>query len=300
MTKRNPLSQIFFLVLMSTTFLACGKADQFLYTVKNQKQKNLFCDCPADFTPTSDFSKCSRESKISPLKPTNPTLILPGDDGPYYRAALYLANTDGDPNWPFVTVSEYYNGRDPFMLDAKNSTFPFTTISTIDPVFQFWHRRVTGPERVSIKGKLAEVWYTKTFCIDLPSPKNYLIHVGADNKYRIKIDGKTFAICDMDGCFGTGVLYNQSLPTGKHLVELKFINKDQDSWGAAWFEIFDNSFRDAKQARFGANMKVVYSSKSLVGDFWDYSDEICPEGYAYDVCSKDKTCTKLEYADCRK
>lgn len=288
------------LLILSGAFLSCGKADHYLYIAKNQKMKNMFCDCPAGFSPTDDFLKCSRESKVDPLKPGDPSPILVGDDGPYYHASLNLADADGNQNWPFDVQGDEFDGVHPYVFDSTHQPLPFGGVLTTDPAYLFWRLRATGPDRVTIKGEQAEQWYSKTFCVDLPSPKNYLIHIGADNNYQVKIDGKAFANCvDSAYCFTSGILYNQSFSTGKHLVELKFVNHDESSPGAVWFEIFDNTFQDAKNARHDGDMKVVYSSKTLVGDFWDHSGEVCPDGYAYDVCDKDKKCTKLEYQDCR-
>jgi len=68
--------------------------------------------------------------------------------------------------------------------------------------------------------------------------------------------------------------------------------------GAAWFEVFDNTLPEIKAAAQDSDLNVIYSTKNLVGDTWDYSGEICPAGYAYDVCSQDKMCTKIAYEDC--
>jgi len=299
-TAVNAVVSCVAVILVCTILAACGKADHYLYIAKNQTMKNMFCDCPAGFSPTSDFLKCSRESVVAPSKPSNPSPIVRGDDDgqSYYTSALFLADADGNSNWPFQTKGKYFDGTHPYVVDSTKSLLAFNGIQLSDPAFSFWRSRVVGNNRVSIQGANDNQWYTKTFCIDLPNPKNYLIHVGADNNYRVKIDGKEFADCTTsDTCFSSAILYNQSFSAGKHLVELKYVNLGAQ--GAVWFEVFDNTFNDAKNARRDSDLNVVYSSKSLLGDFWDYTNEICPDGYAYDVCSKDKKCSKLEYQDCR-
>lgn len=41
----------------------------------------------------------------------------------------------------------------------------------------------------------ADYRMTKTFCVTIPSPQSYVLHVGADNDWKVKIDGKDFAAC---------------------------------------------------------------------------------------------------------
>jgi hypothetical protein len=269
----------------------CGHED-FLYQLRARGQvARVTCKCESGFLPTGDFHQCVREQKIAPSIAANPLPIIQGDvDGSYYCEDAVLTSTTSHTAWPFLHQHDT-SGYTSQLYDANQVALPSTHMHS-----PYWISRVLGPNRVTIKSASDDTWMTKTFCVDISAAQSYVLHVGADNNWKIKIDGQDFASCGYSYCFKNGAFMEQEFATGKHLVELKYINEGGP--GAVWFEVFNNTLPEIKAAAQDSDLNTIYSTKNLVGDFWDYSGEICPVGYAYDVCSQDKMCTKIEHADC--
>lgn len=276
-----------FLILASS----CGKETSFLYIVnKSNAPKIEPCECPDGFFQNEDQKQCVRETRTEPRAPGNPSRILLGDDNAsYFSRPVCLTDVSKNKNWPFDTQVDQSQGVT--LLDSKSTTVPYK-----NTVNNYWRDRVIGFNRVGVKGVDNNIWYTKTFCIDIKSPKDYVMQIGADNKWKIKIDGKDFAFCDDNYCHIGGLFMNEGFAAGKHLVELKYLNIGGPA--SVWFEVFDNTLQDVVNAKKDSDMNVVYSTRSLIGQNWDYSGEICPEGYAYDICNADKMCSKIEYQSC--
>jgi hypothetical protein len=229
---------------------------------------------------------CTRESKTDPQSGGLGRPIRIGDGfGHYLSESLFFADADVTKDWPISfeprTAATDHGGR-----ALSESRIPVTP---------FWFDRVNSPARITIASD-PQLWHTKTVCIDIPREKTYTIFVGSDNRWNLKIDGVDYGMCTGDFCFVDGRFISQTLKSGKHLVEMKYY--DYGGWGALWYEIYDQPIESVRAATRESDLSVLFSTKSLVGQTWDFSGEVCPEGYAYDVCAGDKKCTKLERSAC--
>lgn len=283
------------LVLVFTA-VGCSKDHGFLHFERNVAPEVAppppsNCRCPEGFTQSPDDSRCTRETFAEPLRPSDPQPILIGDtDGSYLSWGMHLADVSRNTNWP---LDAFRDARQPpFLIDAAYNPIPLESFSN-----PFWRERVLGWNRVSISGARAHVEYTKTFCVDIQAEKNYVVFVGSDNSWKLKLNGQLAAECRSDHCFVHGLFMNQAFPAGRTLVELKYQNYGGP--GSTWFEVFDNSLAEIRDTQSANGLNIVYSTDRLVGDLWDYTGQICPDGFVYDICSSDKKCRKLETEACK-
>lgn len=254
------------------------------------------CACAPGFVATPDGSQCTREIAVDPIRTSDPQPILLGDvDSSYHSWGAHMADVSSNRNWPFSAFQDVHNSGMPALADASRSTVQTQMFTPADSG-AFWRDRVVGGNRVTVRGPNANVEYTKTFCVDIQSPKDYVIHIGADNTWRMKMNGVPYADCHSDHCFVYGLFMNQSFPAGKTRVELKYTNHGGP--GSVWFEVFDNTLDQIRTVQSASSLRTVYSTSRLVGDVWDYTGEICPNGYVYDVCSSDRRCRKIETQAC--
>lgn len=245
------------------------------------------CQCPEGFTVNPARDGCTRESRVDPTLNPNAYPIVLGDTvGSYASANSYFEDGNASTNWP-LALEPWKRGA-----DAGGAVLP----GTAEGISPFWLDRVRGLNRVSIKSEKQGVWHTKTVCIDAPEEKVYSFFVGSDNNWLIRIDGSDYARCSGSYCFVDLRFLSQSLKSGKHLVELKYI--DEGAYGALWYEIFNQNIESLKTVASERDLNIIFTSKSLVGQKWDYSGEICPPGYSYDICDATKKCTKLEKSEC--
>ncbi len=273
---------------LTAVLLLASCQDQNFLNYSREKARNplLECKCPGGFTVNPGADGCGRELKADPTSTGTPELIEIGDtDGSYLSQRLYFANGDASTQWPFAL--EPRSGA----IDATLHPLP----EAVTPMAPFWRNRVLAPDRISIRST-PYIWHTKTVCVDLPKEKLYTIFIGGDNNWNLKVDGVDYAKCTQEYCFVDGRFIAQTFKSGKHLVEMKYF--DQGGFGALWYEIYDQPLDSVRAATQAADLKILFSTKTLVGQRWDYSGEICPPGYAYDVCANDHKCTKLEKAAC--
>lgn len=265
-----------------------GCQDRDFLNINDEKARNplLNCRCPSGFTMNPGADGCTRELKVDPTGAGNGRMIEVGDSvASYLNSRLHFTNADASTDWPLSF--EPYTGA----KDRSGVALP----ETITPVTPFWRDRVLATNRISIKSE-TYIWHTKTVCIDIQREKTYTIFIGADNLWNLKIDGLDYAKCEGSYCFVDGRFMSQTLKSGKHLVEMKYL--DEGSYGALWYEVYDQSLDSVRAATKESDLSVLFSTRSLIGQTWDFGGEICPPGYAYDVCAGDKKCTKLEQSAC--
>jgi hypothetical protein len=229
---------------------------------------------------------CSRELKADPTSGQGALIVIGDTDLTYNSGPDYFANTSGSTNWPFTLAS--YTGA----IDAVGNPVSETSVGLL----RYWQNRVLDPvNRISISST-PFVWHTKSVCIDIPAAQTYTVLAGGDNRWKIKIDGNPYAGCSDTLCFRNARFLSQDFTSGKHLVEMSYFNDGGP--GALWYEIYTNDLKSLQNATQDSDLKLLFSTKSLVGQNWDYDGEACPPGYSYDACANDHKCTKLEKSAC--
>jgi hypothetical protein len=246
----------------------------------------LSCRCPAGYTVNPAADGCTRELKADPSTGAG-ALIEVGDTDPSYLGGPdYFATTTGATDWPF-TLGSYSSA-----VDTHGDPIPETSAGLLP----YWQDRVLNDNtRISIKST-PYVWHTKSVCIDIPLAQTYSILAGGDNKWKMKIDGAPYAECADTLCFRNARFLSQKFDSGKHLVELSYENDGGP--GALWFEVYTNSLASLQNASRDSDLDLLFSTKDLVGQRWDYDGVACPPGYSYDACANDHKCTKLEKSAC--
>lgn len=273
------------LALLTATSCSPGG---FLYYKEPTLAKQFECQCPETYKPSLDGSDCVREETTEPLRPPNPVAIEAGDeDDSYFSEESYFFETNGNTDWPF-NINTY--GVDP-AIDSKGIAVPYRKLPPATPAF--WRDHVLGPSRITISGPDYGIWYTKSFCLKGDQVRRYVMLVGGDNNWKMKLDGKPFASCSSSYCFKSGTFMEQTLPSGNSIVELQYLN--QGGPGTVWFEFFKNNLSEVQNAQSEYDLNLVFSTKQLIGQNWDFTAEVCPPGYAYDVCSPPPAlCRKTE------
>ncbi len=263
--------------------------DKDFLNIENLKERMplLGCRCPGGFTANPGQDGCTRESKVDPSGGSIGRMIELGDESSSYLSEIfYFTDADATTDWPIAFEPRTST------VDHSGRPLPETVVASIP----FWVDRVFGKDKISIKSHPG-LWHTKTVCIDIQREKSYTIHIGGDNNWGLKIDGLEYGSCTRSYCFVNGRFISQTLKSGKHLVEMKYYNYPQSS-GALWYEIYDQPMAEVQAATKESDLSILFTTKSLVGQYWDFAGEICPPGYAYDVCAGDNKCTKLEKAAC--
>jgi hypothetical protein len=246
------------------------------------------CKCPTGYEVNPAQDGCTKQSYQDFVQDMNAKQVLLGDNFSGYGQSQFFEEGQESDKWPyrFDPVAKGKNAQGEDLIGEK-----------LETPSVFWHERIVGPNRVSVKSREQYIWHAKTVCINLDQEKSYSLLIGGDNFWRIKIDGIPFASCDQsEWCWRDLRFVSQTLKSGKHLVELKYYDAGYD--GALWYEVFDQSLESLKTASSESDLNIKFSSASLIGQTWDYSGEVCPEGYSYDACSPDKKCVKLEKAKC--
>lgn len=146
------------------------------------------------------------------------------------------------------------------------------------------------------------VWMGFSVCLSgLPtSSKVYYVGIGANDAYRIVLDGDEIVNTYFGPNNGTsepyGIwhIYPVTIGTGDHTLEIYGLNIAKDA--ALGCEIYDNTFSELTASTSINDLNIVYSTsgeteaqifKDLIGNFLN-SGQTCPRGYYYSDC--DGTC----------
>lgn len=277
------------------------------------------CNCNAGYTPTADGLRCSKVTTVpaNPVSP-GPSMVRGDENGNYEsNAALVDNGSNALPSGNSSSVFTTHPGDWGVLRPQVNFT-PVTQENFISPSTASWNflrsrfgNYGNGPGRYGTSKLAIKIGggnpmqssaigtYTKSYCVQVPNEKDYLIHVGADNTWKVKINGSPYAHCNDQYCFKSGFFFKQSFPAGISLIELEYTN--EGAFAGIWFEILDNSLSQMKTVSNENQLNKIFStSNNPNGMSWDYSSSNppCPSGYSYNRCSSNPVCTKIEYDSC--
>lgn len=282
------------------------------------------CQCSAGYAPTADGVRCVKSSTVPANAASGPAMVRGDENGNYESNAALVEGLSqlpsGNSSSAFVMTPAHWDEGVPLVnatpVALENRIRP---AGPTQPTWNFLWKRFGlyatnnptgmgsfGTSRLAVKigggdpmNSSAVGTFTKSYCIDLPSEKNYVIHVGADNMWKVKINGSPYAECTSDTCFDSGFFIRQNFPAGKNVVEIQYTNLH--GYAGIWFEVLDNSLEQIKTANNESQLIKLFSTGNDVsGLSWDYSstNPPCPSGYAYNRCDPNPVCTKTEYESC--
>jgi hypothetical protein len=228
---------------------------------------------------------------------------------------------------PLVPVTfTSYSTSGTFVYDAGYSVSGFTNISggdfSILPNVTLWKNifgnTIDGPlNRCAVwtsagpSSQPINTWVGFSQCIDIEETKTYYIGIGADNDFRLVIDGTTIVNTRLSNTywylsggnrpFNRWNVYPITLNSGNHIVELYGWNLG--SYGSVGCEIYDNTLSELQSATLYSDLNVLFTSsgKSEVTIVQNSSGEYlssgytCSSGYVYNACND--TCVKYEFCD---
>lgn len=270
---------------VASALSGCQDKDFLNYNVEKTRNPLLNCRCPEGFTMNPAADGCTKETKVDPNSGQGALIELGDTDASYLSGPNYFADLSTVTDWP-IALEPYADG-----VDASGKRVPETSVGLLP----YWQDRVLRSNRISIRSTPG-VWHTKSVCVDIPAARTYSVLAGGDNNWSINIDGAPYAGCAGSYCFRNARFMSQEFASGKHLVEMKYY--DQGGAGALWFEVYRNSLSSLQRATSDSDLDLLFSTKDLVGQNWDYDGAACPPGYSYDACSKERKCTKLEKSAC--
>jgi hypothetical protein len=146
------------------------------------------------------------------------------------------------------------------------------------------------------------IWMGFSVCLSgsPTSAKEYYVGIGANDAYRIVLDGNEIVNTYFGPNNGTsepyGIwhLYPVTIGTGDHTLEIYGLNIAKDA--ALGCEIYDNTFSELTASTVISDLNIVYSTsgeteaklfRDLIGNYIS-SGVTCPKGYYYSEC--DGTC----------
>ena len=149
------------------------------------------------------------------------------------------------------------------------------------------------------------IWMGFSVCLSgsPTSAKVYYVGIGANDAYRIVLDGDEIVNTYYGPNNGTSEpyglwhLYPVTIGTGNHTLEIYGLNIAKDA--ALGCEIYDNTFSELTASTVISDLNIVYSTsgeteaklfRDLIGNYVS-SGETCPKGYYYSEC--DGTCKQL-------
>lgn len=152
------------------------------------------------------------------------------------------------------------------------------------------------------------VWLGFTYCMKDVLPGQYYIGVGADNDFRIEIDGVTILNSEPGNLsnlmkFESWHVYPITLTAGDHIIGLYGFNENRTGTNPAAFgcEIYNNTLDDLINADNVNDLDIIFTSADfinqqipIVKDFdgnYTSSGYTCPIGYEYAPC--DNNCWKI-------
>jgi hypothetical protein len=142
-------------------------------------------------------------------------------------------------------------------------------------------------------------WIGFSVCINVTTTKTYYIGLGADNAFRLNLDGVTILDNTLPGgesnTFATFTYWNVypiTLTAGNHTLQLLGINFS--SIGSFGCEIYDNTFNQLTAATNVNQINIIYSSsgqsRTDISLSYPANQQLaqgwtCPNGYYYSTCS---------------
>lgn len=244
---------------------------------------------------------------------------LPYDDTRCYRTTTTSYTAPTSPYSAVRTYNSVFSSDSTRFYDTYNNDGSGTYISIgTTPVWKNSTSSSTdGPmNRCSIWTSAGisptplNTWVGLSDCLEgFTEEKTYYIGIGADNFYRLTIDGGNLLNLDnytpgvppVFESFGNWHVYPVVIGPGSHVIEMWGLN----TLGPAGFacEIYDNTLSELTGATNVNQLNIIFSTSgytqfTVVQDTnGNYLPEgySCPSGYVYSVC--DGNCIQYEYCD---
>jgi hypothetical protein len=261
---------------------------------------DICIDCPTGYTWTAiDGSSCVALETVSATAPQYP---LTAYTRTYYEYSM-SGTTIFEPGWNVNgtgTVNTVLNTPSLWKNTSTtngplNRTGLWVDLDTADPV-----------------DYPLNVWVGFNFCVTGFTGGTYYIGLGADNEYRLEIDGNV--ILDTSSVTGTPEsldkfrkwhVYPVTLTGGQHIIGLYGYNQTNPGINPAGFgcEIYNNTLSELVNANNINDLNIIFSSTEFIGEIIQVvkdgngqyltSGYTCPTGYEYAPC--DGTCWKNIY-----
>ena len=208
----------------------------------------------------------------------------PGLSSTFYGPEIFPAYNDNTTVWGKSTTI----GRLNFTGLWPTTTNPFNPINT---------------------------WIGFTSCVDIISATTYYIGIGADDYFRLKLNGNLIvevnplfllngqAYTPYGSTFATWSVFPITLQAGQNYIELEGFN----AGGTAAFgaEIYSGNLQTltATTTQIDLSALTIFSTSDLIGQSIPNvgsSGYTCPEGYVLNSCSPTQYCVRVVRTPCAK
>lgn len=242
------------------------------------------CECPEGFEPRPADDGCERESTVPATQIGEPGEICAID--PYFAYGMFGARyPDG------LSVQDSYWGQNDSVNNGRlNASGVWACEGSTG-------QAGSNPVRE---------WIGVAVCLEVDEPGDYLVGLGADNRFRMSLDGALAFEKDEyhTRVFNYWWMQPLSLPSGKHVLELEGYNDGSIAGFAA--EIAGpfpagSLVDDASMSAVDYANSLVFTTASLPGSRFvlgENSGWTCPDGSTYDACAEEPECVVLESAAC--
>ncbi|HTJ11855.1 MAG TPA: hypothetical protein VL547_07515 [Dinghuibacter sp.] len=225
------------------------------------------------------------------------SIYLPGYDT-LGNGTLYVSNYTGNSYWNGVSCSGGGGGEAFALKKAASSIQPLATApatcnmlpsARLDTdcgplnTLGIWTCKGYGLIRPNEDGRLpATQWIGFSRMFKAPATQTYYLAVGADDFYKVKIDGQTVINrFNATGDFQAWYAYPIQLTKGWHIIEMQAWNQLAGASMAA--EIYGATPSQIIGAQGYANLDTIFSTLNMIGaGMWGVATA-CPAGYAFDL-----------------
>jgi hypothetical protein len=128
----------------------------------------------------------------------------------------------------------------------------------------------------------------------VPTTKTYYIGIGADNQYRVFVDGNLFAqntITDLLENFRVWHMFPITL-TGNTTHTIVMEAKNNGGPAAFGAEIYNNTIQELQTATSYNSLNLIFSTNNMIGQHFQTGDPTCPAGYTSVITDTGCVCRK--------
>ena len=136
------------------------------------------------------------------------------------------------------------------------------------------------------------LWIGFSKCISVTSSKVYYVGMAGDDGVRFSVDGELKV--QVQSCVNQEPsrkwrIYPITLNQGTHIIQFEGYNCNlsKASFGA---EIYDNTVSELVNATDIGDLRIIFSTREMVGKQLDVGHYSCPIGYALNTCDSPFTC----------
>jgi len=241
----------------------------------------MSCACPEGFEPTPAGEICQREFTRTPQNHGVQLKVCAIE--PYFAYSQYGARYPGGE----IVQDDYWGQSDGSALGRLNTSGVWTCEGALGD----------GP---------VDEWIGFSVCLELDEPGDLLVGLGADNSFRVRLDG-ALIIADESGetsAFNYWWVQAVSLISGRHILELE--GKNLGSAAALGAELAGpfpagSLTDDAAMLTADYAGELLWSSADTEGEIFDLGSTTglsCPDGFALSRCDEEPACVKLETSEC--